>query len=613
MTGFFNLLLGMIDLPALSWALSTKPEYQTEIMAPDALYGVTKGQLDDHTWKALVNTLCSNTFKELLDKFISSFVFPNELRQQMIDIYGIDETKANDFNIDPSKIKLHYCYELINASCQDEAIILVRIEMVKLSSIVLDPCITMLISTYYQALVHYITFSEKYSNISTNFFHNPETCSPWIEELFCLAFNEVLGDCENGNSCRASRETIVDRLSPAPAYILKSTAKTAESKTINNPIILDSSIVCKRSDDPDIKAGAQKHLYSWRNRIPAYVDGSQIKCHTHNLIYIDTLYGYSYDHDLFAGNTILYGATDLVPAPLEWLLNDYCHDWLRVPFIKVPRFQVSSPEELYNLMKAISGFGGLFRGQSSEYNLNRSLPLMKKLYDDENAIEPSLASYAVRKNVMFEKHYVEWSTIIKSYLYSILGNVAATDFLSQFDDFNYYLLCLSIAQHYGLPTYGLDVSTSISAALFFAFYQFTEVDANTRKFKYIKKDKGTSIIYVLSPRKGEFFNYDRFDLHYDIFPRPLMQNASFAHCSWGYAKNAIAERLIAAIQFDVELIEFSKINQLLRNNNESELYERNFFSHDDSFIDFLRKYIANTSDKYNKAFKEYLKKYIYQI
>ncbi len=613
MINFFNLLLGMIDLPQVCGVVSTNSKYGKEMLKKDALYGVTKGKLNDKTWKTLVRILQSDTFRNLLDNFLANFIFPNELREQMVDLYGVDENIARNFCVDFSNIRLHYCHELVNTNCEDEHLVLVRIKMTKLSCIILDPCITMLISTYYQALLHYITIAEKYSNISTNYFHNAESCSPWIEEMFCLTFREVLGNSDNIYSCRISEVPLIDRLSPTPAYVLNAEKETTKGENNNIPVLLDPSFVCKDINRFNTEDGAKKHLYAWRNRISSYMENNPDASHISNLIYIDSQYGYSYDHELCVNNTILYGATESVPSPLKWLLNKYSHDWLRVPFIKVPRFKVKSTDELYDIIKALSGFDFLFRGQSSEHYLNRSSELMEKLYDDKKAIEPSLASYAVRENIMFEKYYVEWATIIKAYIYSALGKDNANKFLSKFDDFNYYLLCFSVAQHYGLPTYGLDVSASFSTALFFSFHQFTEIDLKTRKYTYKKKEKGTSIIYVFSPTKGEFFNFNRFDLHYNLFPRPLMQQASFAHCSWGYAKNAIAERLIAAIQFDVELIDFKTINRRLRRDYHPELFEENFFPSDDCFIDFLRQYITDTSISYNNEFKGYLKKYIYQI
>ena len=613
MTGFFNLLLGAIDLPSVCWALSVNPERKNEILEHSATYGVCKGKIDDCTWNTLVNVLASDTFRTLLDSFLSQFKFPLKLREQMVDIYGLNEDIAYSFDIDFSKVRLQYCHELENTSDMNQHIILVRIEMTKLAYFILDPCITMLLSTYYQALLNYIDFSQKYSTIGTNYFHNPESCSPWIEELFCLAFIEVLGNSENSNSCRISEVPQVDRLSAVPAYVLKTVKGAPENKLSKGQAILDQSIICINEKSSITKNGAKEHLYAWRNRISSYAQNSPLVCHASDLIYIDSFYGYSYDYELLTNDTALYGDTKYVPAPFDWLVEEYPHDWLRVPFIKVPRYKAHSAKELYKFIKNMAGWGCLFRGQTSEYYLNRSKPLMKKLYGDAEAIEPSLASYAIRKSMMFEEHYVEWASIIKAYFYSILGGANATEFLSQFDDLNYYLLCLSVAQHYGLPTYGLDVTTSLATALFFAIYQFTEIDSQSNQFKYIRKDSGTSIIYVFKPTRGETFDYDRFNLNFEIFPRPFMQKASFAHCSWGYAKNAIAERLVAAIQFDVSAINFQELNSLLRDDHYPELYEENFFAKVDCFIDFLHSYITNDFDTYNSDFKMYLKKYIYQI
>lgn len=532
----------------------------------------------------------------------------------MIDLYNVNENIILNFNVDFSNIKLNYCSEIINKEQKNESIVLVKIEMSKLNYIILDPCITMLVSTYYQALLNFIINFQKYSNVSPLYYHNIECCSPWIEELFCLAFTEVAGDFRNGESCRPSDYSFTDKSSPVPAYVLKSIKSvTAEQKKGNSSMPIDASIVYKDTNSLEIKTGAKNHLFAWRNRISFYMPTAPSASHISNFVYIDSYYGYSYDYELFSDYNSLYGETDSVPSPLDWMIKNYCHDWLRVPFIKVPRFIVNSAEELYDLLKDIYSLRFLFRGQPSEYYLNRSIALMRKLYNDEQAKEPSLASYAVRTNSMFEKHYIEWATIIKTYLYLTLGQEKAEEYFDKEDDFNFYMLCLSIAQHYGLPTYGLDVSDSLATALFFALNEFTPIDESKREYKYTKKEKGNSIIYVFSPTKGESFNYNRFDLNPKLFPRPFMQKASFAHCSWGYAKNAIAERLVAAIQFDVTKIDFAKLNALLRNDHYPELYEKHFFSKTDNFISFLRAYITNNTSAYNKDFKNYLKNHIYQI
>lgn len=612
MTGYYNILLGMIDIQKLSWILSEDQEFVYENL--QASYGVKKGTIDDIVWKKLIKILESDTFKNLLSEFLSKFTFPNELREQMIDLYNVDENKILNFIVDFSNIKLNYCNEIINKDQKNESIVLVKIEMSNLNYIILDPCITMLVSTYYKALLNFIMNFQKYSNISSRYYHNIECCSPWIEELLCLAFTEVAGDFKNGESCRPSEYSVRDKASSVPAYVLKSIkSATAEQEKVNSLMPIDASILYKDTNSVEIKTGAKNHLFAWRNRISFYMQTAPSASHTSNFVYIDSCYGYSYDYELFSDYNSLYGETDSVPSPLDWMIKNYCHDWLRVPFIKVPRFIVDSAEELYDLLKDIYSLRFLFRGQPSEYYLNRSIALMRKLYNDAQAKEPSLASYAVRTNSMFEKHYIEWATIIKTYLYLTLGQEKAEEYFDKEDDFNFYMLCLSIAQHYGLPTYGLDVSDSLATALFFALNEFTPIDESKREYKYTKKEKGNSIIYVFSPTKGESFNYNRFDLNPNLFPRPFMQKASFAHCSWGYAKNAIAERLVAAIQFDVTKIDFAKLNALLRNDHYPELYEKHFFSKTDNFVSFLRAYITNNTSTYNKDFKNYLKNHIYQI
>ena len=368
--------------------------------------------------------------------------------------------------------------------------------------------------------------------------------------------------------------------------------------------------------------GINKNLYTWRNLISPYaitfpefsIEGEEV--------YVDPYYGYSYNRDIIENDSIIYGESSLVFERMGEVCETERTDWLRIPFFKVPRIEVHSATQLFDCLMGMKLYSNkiLFRGQPSEYFLNRPKELMSKLYGDQNAKEPSLLSYAVRKNKNFNEYYMEWSALIRAYLPIIWGREMATLFLEKIDGLNFYLLCLAIAQHYGLPTYGLDVSKKIDTALFFSLHKFNSVDKTNRVFKYTRKTKGSSVIYAFKFEQGETWDYQRFSEimapeDWLAFPRPLVQSASFAHTGWGYASNACAKEIIAAIVFNVEKIDFNELNELLlRNGSERILDEKNFFPDNDPFIFFLKKYIENYyKQTYNTKFKEFLKEYIYQI
>lgn len=79
------------------------------------------------------------------------------------------------------------------------------------------------------------------------------------------------------------------------------------------------------------------------------------------------------------------------------------------------------------------------------------------------------------------------------------------------------LLALALAQHYGLPSVGLDVTTDIDVALFFALHEFhnSAQDRWTQVCRRKSPDSELGVFYVLCPRR-------RFRLGYDEFQPPQL-------------------------------------------------------------------------------------------
>lgn len=69
---------------------------------------------------------------------------------------------------------------------------------------------------------------------------------------------------------------------------------------------------------------------------------------------------------------------------------------------------------------------------------------MEKLYGEENAKEPSLASLALRSGDFFETHYTEWALLIKEYLSLFIGSDETSAMIGQMDVGNFYMFCLAV-------------------------------------------------------------------------------------------------------------------------------------------------------------------------
>ena len=617
---YYRLLLGNIDINRLKFYCHDHSLDSSKDIMPNTtekkynvIYGMYQRSLTKEQWKRFLQILKSNTFKNIINGFFRSFTIPVQFIDFIQYHFGISSTLFDEFSKQKDTEIETVFFDVMDEYESSQYVRLCQITMPELSYELLDPCITALIEAYYGALRNFVILCDP--QLSKHFFHLKGTCSPWLEELFELAFIDVNGSSD-AQCCRCSLIEGVDD-SPVPAKVLKSLQSTSPLNPIVKKESIDPTIHLVDSLDNDIRFGAKKHLYTWRNRVGAFSNISNV-FHSDRMIYIDSCYGYSFDMELFEKANALYGKSDAIIFAPDWAITARAFDFLRVPYYLVPQAHASNASELFTMLIEGLCHRCVFRGQTSSYYLNRSEELMNKLYGDKSAKEPSISSYALREKNPFEHHYALWSTIIRRYIISVLGNDAIR-FLETIDATNYYMLCLAVAQHYGLPTYGLDISYSISTALFFSFFIYTPSEDRFRN-KYIRKESGNSIIYLYRPKPPEIFNYDRFNDNTQLFMRPIAQKASFAHSSWGMATNAIAERMIMAIDFDVKDIDFDELNTLLTQHNFPSLDIKNFFPSDDPFINFLRKEVLLDSNQ-DKAqipqsvldFDNYLKKYIYQI
>ena len=621
MKDFYKLLYGLLDSRKLSDMLRCGiseimpvPDENCVIISKGPTYRDTrvkvsyfrrKKNLTEEYWNKLLSVLSSGTYKKILSESINDFSLSEELIEFLNYSYEIPREELALLNKQIKEIEISYYFEIIPLGF-DDAVKLCEISMPQIIYIMLDPCISGLIETYSDALINFVdTAISNTRNLAV--FHQLGCCSPWLEEIFDIAFRDVFGEAA-GQCCRLSNHKSCDDY-PTPAFLLK-TYGDRQFELETNECSFDDSIQLLDSQGEEVRSGVKNHLYAWRNRVGALASTPQ-EINATRMIYVDSCYGYSFDINLFLEGKSLYNPSDSIVMPFEEIASQYKCDHLRVPFYM----------ELFDLLRQMECWGLVFRGQTSEYFLNRSPELMEKLYGDEKAKEPSLASFALRNGDCFENHCTEWGLLIKEYLSLFIGCTEVSQTIGQMDVGNFFMFCLAVAQHYGLPTFGLDVSKSIATALFFSLFEYRPRIGVNGKSQYIRKESGESIIYLFKPKKHEIYDFSRFECFNEeshMFFRPIAQEASFAHASWGMARNSVAERLLFAIHFDVKDIDFDELNHLLESRYYPSLEVDNFFPENDPFICFLQsKYLSadRPMDSYPHVSKimEYLKKYIYQL
>lgn len=304
--------------------------------------------------------------------------------------------------------------------------------------------------------------------------------------------------------------------------------------------------------------------------------------------WLDTIFGHSWSWTPKAGAAI-YGRTDFLPnGPLDDLAKG---KFLRVPFRRIPIIDVHSISEIRHIVQAVLSFDtsiqSVWRGQSNQYYISRDDESKLKLYGEITAKEPSLLPSASRSDIYFPDSLEAWSGLLDLYteqkLLSLVQgqNRQAGDIRRELDNFRtgylYRLWGLATAQHYGLPSVGLDLTTDIDVALFFALHQI-QVDQSTGKMIIQRASESADpIIYGLGVFENDLLNDESLSPNWLQCARPKAQKAMFFSTAWGCSGNKAAERIFIALK----LVNHASWHSPL---NAEYLFPKNLH---DSFAEFL--------------------------
>jgi len=273
-----------------------------------------------------------------------------------------------------------------------------------------------------------------------------------------------------------------------------------------------------------------------------------------NELIIDRHYGLAY-HAMELRSSAIWGST----ADLPEYSGDHLGSagFLRVPFRRIPRCVVRSRAEIERLVAGIRSADPslrmLFRGQTQEHLIKRSPETSRWLFGEDGVLEPSLVTSASRRHPALEQVLPEWCALLTTFLVEACGMEDQRQFRDLTEGFGLPLFALALAQHYGLPTSGLDVTDRLDIALFFALMKFEKPRASNRA-NYTRQTnfEHLPVLYLLFPPESQQFEYERFRV--EGFPRgrPDAQSARFMHMGWGHADNACAERIFLALYLDPE-------------------------------------------------------------
>jgi hypothetical protein len=301
---------------------------------------------------------------------------------------------------------------------------------------------------------------------------------------------------------------------------------------------------------------AGHNIRAIRNEISPFARIDQFPRPGSGPVIVDSYYGLAYDFEI-PERAALYGLTSALP---EYSGDAHANlGFLRTPFRRIPRILVRSRQELHKYVHGIppvEDLAILFRGQNREYVLPRSSKSLEMLYGDANAREPSLLPSASRAGLDLEVVLPSWLFVIHQYLddlaASSVGKSNSRHYQELRSNYNLSLLGLALAQHYGLPSVGLDVTPDIDVALFFALHEFHDSprDRWTQLCRRKRSDSELSVIYVLCPRQRFRLGYDELQPRQLLALRPERQKAFFMHSGWGKRRNGCCENLFLALYID---------------------------------------------------------------
>jgi len=273
--------------------------------------------------------------------------------------------------------------------------------------------------------------------------------------------------------------------------------------------------------------------------------------------YVDRQYGHTWSFTPKPGAAV-YGRTEaFVPSPIDHLANGR---FLRVPFRRIPVIDVRSVEALAGfatqIVSADPSIRLMWRGQSREHYVSRSDDELLRLFGSIAVREPSLVPSAARSQLEFSEVFPAWAAILDVYLTEraeALSSIAASGVIAQeLADFrasyNYRLWAFATAQHYGLPSVGLDVTTDLWTALLFALHDF-HVDRAAGATSVVRVDAAAEpVLYAMGGFQNDLFDDAEIAPAWLHCARPMAQTAHFFGTGWGAATNKAAERIFVAFR-----------------------------------------------------------------
>jgi len=314
-------------------------------------------------------------------------------------------------------------------------------------------------------------------------------------------------------------------------------------------------------NDKKLKYSSFYNIYPYRNEVSQYALNSSCLSFGSNDLVLDDGYGRVFTKDVYE-NACPYGQTIRMQKYDDGIKNGQVMDYLRVPYRKVPIYKVNDNNEAESIIHKIqlhsSSHKILIRGQNVIYPYFRSDDEKECLFGEANSIEPSFLSSHNRMEI--DEHFLNcmWNSHATILLNDVGCELKEALPIDKFHEYwesanfikNGYLstpFSLGMAQHYGLPSVGLDLTSDYNTALWFATNTLKRDKTGLMRMEPVN-DLYESTIFVFRCPINSVFSFKAVRPKHFPNSRPDMQNAWFGHVGWGYSRNQMASYLACGIR-----------------------------------------------------------------
>jgi len=222
-----------------------------------------------------------------------------------------------------------------------------------------------------------------------------------------------------------------------------------------------------------------------------------------------------------------------------------------------------------------------YRGQTNHYDLQRSELTNKLLYGNSDIEEVSMPTAASREDFNFDSFSAIFQMQLQGIIYSSITKNKFEDLesswpfwgsFSPYTDPNicdvhekfkrlYYsyewdLMTMGIAQHYGIPTHGLDITSDIKVALWFAENKWYSYEEDGKKYAWYKKletnpkekIKNYPVVYIIGTKSNLKKDLDQIEYIDLKATRPVRQKAYLHYGGFGLHSNICAKDILAIVR-----------------------------------------------------------------